>query len=789
MIRMIFKISYRNFLKHKLYSTINVLGLALGFAAFILIGLFIQHELSWDKSNTEYDNIYRIQRHYSKTMYAMDGNDISPHSRAITAQLLENKFPEFKKITVIHENRGKFLAYDPSKQVYNNKSICADSCFFDVFTYKFLEGSQAGALDEPFNIVLSKTMADRLFGGKKALGESVTLEKKYSLNVVGVYEDLPENTSLRPDYIISFSSLAKTGGIKRSDIWTGDCMTYALLNSGVDYKNLEVKIKNTFAGFKGVEFEELQLCPMKNLYLNFNGRNDYIVVLVLFGLIGIFILLMSSFNYINLTTANSSIRGKEVALKKVSGSNRAILIFQFLGETIITSFISLILAFQIAKIFLPVFSRVINRHLTLSFMDNLGFIGMTILVSIVIGLLSGLYPAMVLSSQNILSLFKNQFSGKNPKKLNLKNTLVTFQFAISIFLILITLSFSLRIRYITQKNPGFNRDNILYTTISVSNQEVTYDQLRDRILQHPEITDASVSKSVPFVNFGGGMTNWEGGDPNEKISCRFNTVSYDFVKNLGIQIIAGRDFSRDFPGDLEKSCLINETAARCFGWDDPIGKKLNNNRLTVVGVLKNYIYKDIHNGIEPAILTLAPEKISGEWTFAFRIDPGHEKEAKIILYEELENAFPNDPFEINDLAFAFENENAFKIYHSVNNTILFFTVLNIFLAMIGLFGLVSFTVVRRTKEIGIRKINGSTSMNIFYLISREYYIMLIFALLISFPAGLWAYEQLPGANKLPVQPWVFVLSAAIIFVIILITTSYLTIKAATRNPIEALRYE
>ncbi len=325
--------------------------------------------------------------------------------------------------------------------------------------------------------------------------------------------------------------------------------------------------------------------------------------------------------------------------------------------------------------------------------------------------------------------------------------------------------------------------------MSVSNQEVTFDQLRDRILQHPEIEDALMTKNLPFVTFGGGMTNWEGGDPNEKISCRFNTVSYDFAKTLKIPVVNGRDFSRDFPGDIGKSCLINETAARVFGWDNPIGKKLNNNRLTVVGVLKNYIYKDMHNGIEPAILVLSDEQVSGEWTFAFRIQPGNEKKAKAILTEEFERSFPNDPFEFNDLPTTFATADTFKVYNSINRTFLFFTVFNIFLAMIGLFGLVSFTVVRRTKEIGIRKINGSSSLNIFYMLSLDYYVMLLVAIVISFPAALWTSNKIPGADKLPPQLWVYMLSAGIIFVIILLTTSYLTIKASKQNPVEALRYE
>jgi putative ABC transport system permease protein len=786
---MIWKISIRNILKHKIYALINVLGLALGFTAFILISLFIQYELKWDKSNAEYANIYRIQRHYAKTIYAMAGNDNSPHTRAITAQLLEKQFPEFKKITVIRENGGKYLASVPSRQIYNTGGICADSCFFNIFTYNFIEGSQLKALDDPFKIVLSKTLADRLFGGKNALGETVTLEKKFALKVLGVYEDLPGNSSLKPDYIISFSSLAEIEGIKRSDIGTGDCMTYALLNPGVSYKSLEGKIKNVFSGFKGIELEELHLRPMKYFYLNFEGKDDYVVVLALYGLIGLFILIMSAFNYINLTTANASIRGKEVALKKVCGSSRIALIGQFLGETIITSIIALLLAFELAMIFLPVFAGIIDRQLTLNLIHDRLFIGFAVLISLVVGLLSGIYPAMILTSQDILSLFKGQTHNKTLKKFNLKNTLVSFQFAISVFLIIITLSISLQIKYLSGKNPGFNKENILYTNMKVSNQEFTFDQLRNRILQHHEIKGVSASKNLPFVNISGGMTNWEGGDPNEKISCRFNTVSYDFVKNLGITISEGRDFSREFQGDIGRSCLINETAVKCFGWDNPIGKKLNNNSLTVVGVVKNYIYKDMHNSIEPAILILSQEKIAGDWTFAFRIDPGNKKRAKEILTAEFLNAFPNDPFEFNDLSTAFANVDSFKTYHSVNKTIMFFTVFNIFLAMIGLFGLVSFAVVRRTKEIGIRKINGSTSISILYILSKEYLILLLISVLIAYPFALWTYNKIPGANKLPAQPWVFILGAVIIFVIIIITTSYQTIKAAIRNPIEALRYE
>ena len=789
MFKYILKISVRNLLKNKVFSMINVFGLALGFTAFILIYLFIQYELGWDNSNANYDRMYRVQRQMVNAKNAVGGNDVSPHTRAVTAQLLEKKFPEFEKITVIEESAEKFLSVTADRQVRSRFGLFADSCYFDVLTYHFLEGSPDADMEEPFSVVLAKSMADKLFPGESATGKTISLEKKVDFKVVGVYADVPENSSLRPEFIASFSSLATINGTTRNAVYSGDCMTFALLKPGTDHKFVESKIRKVFTAYKGLENEELQLCPMKMVYLDYNGHGDYYVVLFLYGLIGIFILIMSAFNYINLTTAKASARGKEVAVKKVSGSNRMELVIQFLAETVIVSLLALGFAFVLAKVFLPVFNGIVDKQIGLTFTHDWKFIGTTVLISLGIGLLSGIYPALFLSSYKIISLFKGDVFGKGHEKFNLKKVLVASQFAISVFLIIVTIAFSMQIRYLFKKDLGFNKENMLYTRMIVSASGVTFDQLRSKILAHPEILNASMSYHIPFVSYGGGMTNWEGAGPAEQILCRFNTVSYDFVKNMGIEIAAGRDFSRDFSGDIGKSCLINETAAKSFGWDNPIGKRLNNNKLTVVGVTRDFIYKDMHNDIEPSIMILAPEEIDGAWTFAFRIDPKNQEKAMSILNQEFKSNFPNDPFEFHDLPTFFANENVVKIYNAVNRTILFFTIFNIFLAVIGLLGLVSFTVARRTKEIGVRKINGSTSVNIFYLLSPEYFILLGFSLLIAFPSAWWAFDQIPGANKLHIQPWIFATAAVILFVIILITTSVQTIKAACQNPVEALRYE
>ncbi len=784
------KLWLRRLKRNKTYSVANILGLTLGFTAFILISLFVRFELSWDKKQENYSRIYRIQRQFVNTPYTVNGNDISPHIRPAVAEMIEGKIPEFQKITIIRESGGHFLFSDSEHHVYDDLGIHADSCFFDVFSYNFIAGNKNIALTDPYSIVLSETVAKNLFGDVPALDKTVLLEKKYPLKVTGVYNDLPFNSSLRPSYIVSFSTLKPLLGISRNDLWEGSCMAYALLNEGISSKQAEGKIKNLFSDYnRQIENEKLQLCPLTKVYLNFNDRNDYLIVLKLFALIGIFILVMSGFNYINLSLARASAQSKEVAVKKVIGSRRRLLISQFLAETIAISMGSLLFAFVFAKLLLPLFSNIVDKQIKLTISNDWQFILATIAVALSTGVLSGIYPALFLSSHKISTLFKGNLFNKKRESFSLKKVLITFQFAISLFLIVLTLSISMQIRYITHKDLGIQKDGLLYANISFNGNELMFDQFRSRLIQHPEIKDVSASKNFPFVVYGGGMTNWEGNDPEVKVLCRYNTVSYDYLDVIGAKLIAGRNFSPDFPGDVGKCCIINESAAKVFGWDNPIGKRINNNQLTIIGVVSNFIYQDMHNVVDPTALVLAPNNIKGDWIFAFSTNSNDEQKAKQILSTELSNTFPNDPFEIRDFKSAFYNERSFRIYQSINKTLYFFTFLNVLLAIIGMFGLVSFTVSRRIKEIGIRKINGSSVFRIFQLLNMDYYLLIIYSFVLAFPTSWLVYSRIPSANKLPAQPWVFVIGAFILLVIVLMSTSYQTLKAATRNPAEALRYE
>ena len=782
------KISFRKLLKFKVYTITNLLGLVVGFTAFILIALFIRYELNWDGSNQKYDRIYRVQRVMTNAVHSSNGNNISPHSSAKTAEMIEGKFPEFEKMTVIREAGTLFLGTDDEHLIRAKDGINADSCFLEVFSFEFLSGNEKTALIKPFTLVLSETMAKKLFNSTNVLGRTVILEKKQPFTVTGVYRDLPYNSSLRPPYIMSFASLKPLANIDRSSLWTGDCMKFTLLKQGVSAKQAEDKIRHLFADYEYLKKDELQLCPLSKVYLNFNGQSDYIIILKLFGLIGLFILVMSGFNYINLSLAQSSMRGKEVAVKKVIGHRKISVILQLLTETITISLIALTVAFLFSQIALPLFNQIVDKQIEFNFFAEWKFVVLMVILATVTGLLSGIYPAWFMASSKVVLLFKGNFFNKQREGFSLKKVLVTVQFAISLFLLILTASFSMQIKHLTQKDLGFEKEGLLYSEIEISDK-TQFAPLRERLMQHPEINDVSVSKHFPFVSQGGGTTNWEGGNQDERIVCRFNQISHNYLSLLKANIIAGRGFSPAHKADIGRNCIINETAARCFGWKNPIGKRIYDNRLTVVGVVKDFIFHDMHNPVEAGIYTLAPDAIEGKQVFAFRVSDANTMQLRAAIERELCGAFPKDPFEVCDFPVAFNSEYSFKIYNSVNKTLMFFSLLNVLLAVVGMFGLVSFSVARRVKEIGIRKINGSSPTGIFHLLNKEYYWLLIFAVAIASPCAWYAYISMPSANKLPAQPWIFVCSVLMLLVVILLTTSYETLKAATRNPVDALRYE
>jgi putative ABC transport system permease protein len=784
-----FKLALRNIVRYRLYTLINITGLTVGLLAFMLTSLYVQYEYSWDKHNQNYDRIYRVQRRHENTFFAQPGNEISPHTRGITKKFLEDKYPEFEKIAILSENSDMFLSSSPGKLFHFEHGIATEQSFLDIFTYDFTDGDKNSALTEPYTLILSQSLSSRLFPGEEATGKTVIIDKKYNLKVTGVYKDLPENSILRPPYIVSLSTLEQYDDIKNS--WSGSYMTYALLKHGQDHKAVNKKIRDLFKEYKDAETEKIFLCPLSRLYLSFNDRNDLIYILYMFRLIGIFILLLASFNYINLATAGASVRSKETGVRKVFGSSRWTLVGQFLSESVIIALISLFFAFILLEIILPEFNRITGKVLNFSYVRQWRFVILVTLVAAMTGLLSGIYPAVFIASRKAINLFKGEFYRIKRERISLRKVLVTFQYVIVVLLIILTISFSLQIRYVMDKDLGFDKENLLFTAIRVSREDVNYEDFRNRILTYPEITEFSMSKNIPLINFWGKFVKPEGAG-EEMVYVRDNMVSIDFIETMRMNISGGRDFSRDFPADPGKACIINESAVKSFGWKDPVGKTVtdqNQNKYEIVGVVRDFHQCDMYNTIEPGLLQLYAGSMYGDWTLSFRIATGQVKNAEKIIEKELEEWFPSDPFELILYTNVFPQEGIIKIYTTIQKIIRFLSVLNIFLAVIGLLGLISFTVYRRTREIGIRKIHGSTSLAIFTLLNREHVVLLLISSLISWPAAIWLYMNFPGPYKFLLQIWVFILPTLMVLIIALLTTFTFNIKAARTNPAETLRYE
>ena len=784
------KLALRNLLRHQLSSVISILGLTIGFAAFILIMLFLNYEYSWDRQNENYKSIYRIQRRLTNEA------DVSPSSNPILEDLLLSRYPEIDKMVLIHlasdeqKTVGEFLASSPARTFDEFEGIYAEQTIFDIFTYRFLEGSKAKALTDPFSIVLSKSLADKLFPGKKALGELVILNKKFNLKVTGIYEDLPFNSHLRPSYIISLRSIEKTKNITGyRESWRGDFYNYILLKKGQEFRELNSQIKNITAEFNPNDKARIYLHPLSLLYVQPNENPGYWIALAIFKLIALFILLIASFNYINLTTANAILRAKEIAIQKVNGSSRDKIILQFLGESVIISLIAFALAMCLTELSLPAFSRIVESVLQISYTKDWLFILEMVSVAVLVGLLSGIYPALVMSRFNAVDLFRNfDFNGNQDGQM-LKKVLISAQFLMCIVLIVLSLTFSKQIKYMLTKDLGFDKENLLVTKFEVSRKSGNFNVLKERLLKYPEITNVCYADKLPFGGNSGWPKNWEGGAVDEKENDNFYFVSSDFITTMKMNIVAGRDFSPEFPADSGKSVIINETAVKRFGWINPIGKKVDDNRWTVIGVVKDFHPYGVHNLIRNCMMTLDKNPLTGSVAFAFRVTPGNMKKAKEILTKELEAFFPDDAFEIISYIDFINSDEGYKKFHTVYHTIGLFTTLDILLAVIGLLGLVAFTTQQKSKEIAIRKINGCSSAHIFMILNGQYVGLILLTSLIAWPVARYLNAFLPVAYRPPESIYTYILATLVLLVICFVTSLFYTVRAATRNPVEALKYE
>jgi putative ABC transport system permease protein len=458
-------------------------------------------------------------------------------------------------------------------------------------------------------------------------------------------------------------------------------------------------------------------------------------------------------------------------------------------ESVFIALISGVIGLLAAQAAIPLFNGIIGKNIIQSVFENVESVVLIAGVTIITGIFSGIYPAFVISHYNPVKALKQKYVQDESRGVSLKKVLVTGQFSISIFLLIVSFIIYRQTHYLMNRDLGFDPKSMLFANI-VTDKSGSFDPVRERLLKHPEITDACFSDYIPFILPGGGDLNWEGANPEERVFVRISNISYDFVNTFGMKMAEGRNFSREYPSDAGK-CLINETAFRVFGWDDPIGKHIHHWKgdIEVIGVIKDYFPYAVHNPIEPHMYFMIPDSAALSGVYTIKYSPGNEKPVRQWVKEEFENSFPDDAFEFMDFRSLIINENSARAWSYFRNICIFFASLSILISSIGLFGLIMFYAKRKMKEIGIRKVLGFSTTNLYFTLSSEFIKLLLISMLIAWPASFYLYRILPGAYKYPLQVWEFLTATLIVLLVALATISYQIILASGTSPVEVLKEE
>jgi putative ABC transport system permease protein len=791
MISQSFYMLLRRIYKEKLLYLIIFANLIIGYATFIVISQFVSGTFMWDKHNANYDRVYRLQ------LFMDQKENTTKHTWSVTAAFSRKDLidlPEIEKIALIHDvgdnnKSGVFLSVDKKNQFLSRFGYYADQTVFDIFTFRFIEGDPQQALNRPYSIVLSKELADKLFPGENALGKQVYGENKVVFNVSGVYEDLPLRSTWRPVYILPMLSYAALTGQKNyEDNYFGySFYTYVLLKPNANPASVDNKIYTALKDFRKEHHPYLR--PMSKLYVNPFFDPSLYIAIGLLAFLSVLILILSSINFINLQTASATNRFREIGIKKTLGFNKRRLWFQFMIESMVLTIAASLTGIFLAQLAIPSLNNMIGWGSFPNILENPKLLFIILAVTLITGFLSGMHPAYVISSYSPVAALKQKFTSEKSNGINLKKILVTIQFSISVFMLIVAFIIFRQTNFMLKKDLGFNSQTILFSNI-VTNKEGSFEHLRERLLEHSEIKDACMSDYIPFILPGGDDLNWEGGNPDEKVFVRYSNVSYDFVPTYELKILSGRNFSKEHPADRSK-CLINETAAKVFGWQEPIGKRIkaSDRNYEVIGVIKDYTVFSVFNPNEPHLYRLLRDSIVSNAVYSVNFAPGQEKAAMDIVKEEFQKFFPEDAFEFSDIKFLTQNENAVKAFQSLQKITSLIAILTILISSIGIFGLILFMTQQKMKEVGIRKVLGFSYGSLYITLSSWFIQLILISLLLAWPAAYYVYKILPGANKYGLQIWEFILASLIILAVAVATISYQIIRALRVRPVEILKDE
>jgi len=797
MINSFFKLAFRNIRKHKVFSFINITGLAVGLAMFVLIALYIRFELSFDRFHENIDRIVRVEQ-------ILDHNGPKEASAGCPAALsgpLAEDYPEFEAVSRIVSGGTAVIRLDGDQRL-RERAMYADSAFFQIFSFSWMGGDAAHALDAPYSVVLTESLAEKIFGQQDPVGKTIRLDDDNDYQVHGVIADVPDNSHISFQILISAVTLSAGRDNDPFASWGDNWVPlYALLQPDVSWQQTSEKIQFALKRYQGEESRhELYLRPLSRIHLYADVRHEIGLVgsiknIYIFTAIALFVLIIAGINFMNLTTARSTDRAREVGLRKVSGAQRSSLIRQFLGESIYTAFVSLFLAFVLIVIFLPEFNRIVNRELYLSLQqDWLFFLGVLVL-TLLVGILAGIYPAFVLSSFSPASVLKGRPSSSS-RSVMLRKALVVFQFFVSVTLISGTIIVLQQVHFLLHKDLGYDSEQILTFPILISDAG-TYRAFRSEVRQDLNVVNVAAHDYMPHSSSNWTRVSWEGAAEDEWMKMNVNYIDKDLMDTYGMTIAAGRGFSPEYGADQGPVVILNESAVKQIGWEDPVGKHIRYwgdykhtqvGDTEVVGVVKDFHFLPLHNPVTPLMLRLYPDD-SPSWSISIKVREQDLPATIAGIESRFQQFFPEDVFN-----FRFLDEDFNRMYleeRKSGRVILYLASLAIGIACLGLFGLASFATKKRTKEIGIRKVVGASVANITWLLNADFLKLTLVGCVLACPVAYFVMHQWLQnfLFRIDIQLWVFAVASLAALFIALLTVSFQSLRAAFANPIDSLRYE
>nr|NQU89542.1 ABC transporter permease [Bacteroidota bacterium] len=802
------KSALRNITKNKFYSFLNILGLAIGIAAFIFIFLYVRNEISFDKYHEKADRIYRVESDFTISgkhdQFAIVPVPMGP--------ALKLEFPEVEEMCRFNDVGNSLFKYG-DKEFYEDGFYFVDSTIFDIFTHKVLVGDPKSCLVEPYSVVITESIAMKFFGDQNPMGEIMESGSGRKYKVTAIMEDVPINSHLKFDALLSGSTIAAIQGgdafnsMEPVRFWNIGVYTFLLLNQNADMQSVHQK----FGGFYDKYMKpvgdainasfDLMSTPLTNTHFSGNISSDLpkgnMAYIYIFSAVALFILLIAAINYMNMATARSAKRAREVGIRKVAGAFKKQLIGQFLSESLVLALIGFAIALLLVFLLLPDFNNLAGKTLEFDLFRKPELFFTILGVTVFIGLISGSYPAFYLSSFLPVTVLKGGSGDKGRKGGMLRKVLVIFQFAIAIIMIMGTLIVYNQLTFLKNKDMGFNKDNMIILELQDSAFRSKVETFKKELVKNSNILAATNSTGIPGDNSWIQVVKMEKDTAMVDNAMLLTLVDYDYLDTYGLELVEGRTFDREMGTDLEEAVIVNETTVKYYNWtDNPIGKKIHwgfemdgsgGRILKVIGVVKDYHFNSLHNKVEPIMLFMAD---FDKYYVSLKVNP--ENIGSTLQYiEEKWNEFgAKRPFNYRMLEDTwgemYESEQKLGVIFTIS------TILTIFIALLGLLGLSSFVAEQKTKEIGIRKVMGATLGNVLALLYKEFVLLVIIAFIIAIPLAYWQLDnwlQTSFVYHTNISILTILLSGVLAIIISMVTISFHTLKAGMSNPVDAIKYE